>query len=69
MSCGRCQATYKRKYKDYHDCVRHLQNQQKTMYEQIKSMKKEIDFKDKKFDTMQELFEAEITKLYNKLNE
>jgi hypothetical protein len=39
------------------------------MYEQMKSMKKEIDFKDKKFDTMQELFEAEITKLYNKLNE
>ena len=32
-------------------------------------MKKEIDYKDKKFDTMQEMFQAEITKLYNKLNE
>ena len=39
------------------------------MYEQIKSMKKEIDFKDKKFDTMQELFESEISKLYSKLDE
>jgi hypothetical protein len=26
INCGRCQANYKRKYKDFHDCVRHLQN-------------------------------------------
>lgn len=24
MTCGRCQANFKRKYKDFHDCVRHL---------------------------------------------
>ena len=38
MSCGRCAGTYKRKYKEFHDCIRHLQNCQKTMGEEIQQL-------------------------------
>ena len=50
MTCGRCQASFKRKYKDFHDCVRHLQNQQKTMQEQIKALVRDNEKKDYKID-------------------
>ena len=33
INCGRCQGSFKRKFQDFHDCVRHLLNQQKTMNE------------------------------------
>ena len=49
MSCGRCAGTYKRKYKEYHDCVRHLQNCMKTMNEEIQLLKADRDLRDKKF--------------------
>lgn len=63
IDCGRCQASFKRKYKDYHDCVRHLQNQQKTMLEQMKAMRKEIESKDAKVEELQQHFQTELLKI------
>ncbi|CDW72964.1 traf-type zinc finger family protein [Stylonychia lemnae] len=48
MNCGRCQGNFKRKFKEFHDCIRHLQNCQKTMNEEIKHLKDAVIDKDKR---------------------
>ena len=60
IHCGRCQASFKRKYKDYHDCVRHLQNQQRTTQEQIKLMKQELQHKDELMVSMTAQFNQKL---------
>jgi uncharacterized protein YukE len=47
MLCGRCSGSYKRKYKEFHDCIRHLQNCQKTMGEEITQLKEKLIDKDR----------------------
>ena len=67
IHCGRCQASFKRKYKDYHDCVRHLQNQQRTMQEQIKLMRQELQSKDDMMVAMKASFNQKLTAITSKL--
>ena len=73
MSCGRCQANFKRKYKDFHDCVRHLLNNQKTMQEQIKNLKKDVELKElqanSKIENLGNQFDIEINLLKKQLTE
>jgi hypothetical protein len=73
MSCGRCQANFKRKYKDFHDCIRHLLNQHKTMQEHIKLLKKELEVKDQacnqRIEKVESTFMAELALMKVKMQE
>ena len=53
LSCGRCSGTYKRKFKEFHDCIRHLQNCQKSMTEEVKVLKEKLNEKDKRINDME----------------
>lgn len=53
LNCGKCSGTYKRKYKQYHDCVRHLQNCLKTMDEEVATLKKRLGDKDKQISDLE----------------
>jgi len=65
MNCGRCSGTYKRKFKNFHDCVRHLQNQFKTMGEEVTALKEKLVAKDRVIQALENrvFFEIQDLKL------
>ena len=67
MSCGRCSGTYKRKFKNFHDCVRNLQNQCKTLSEAVGALKDQLHEKDKRLLALEKSVSSEIQALKQEL--
>eukprot|EP00347_Sterkiella_histriomuscorum_P008217 403345930 len=69
MNCGRCSGTYKRKFRAFHDCIRHLQNCQKTMSEDIIVLKEMLITKDKKIKDLENKMFLEIREMKLKIDQ